>query len=93
MVVGDELAVGVGVLIEAYGEHGDAGHLLLELDESRQLFEAGWAPRGPEVQDDNFAPVLVEAYSLCSVVDGEGWGLLRYLCGMAAPIAGGDDEA
>ena len=95
VVVGEVLMVGVGVGVEAYGQYDHVWNLLLKLLQRRKLLETGRAPRGPEIEDDNFAAVLVQAYGLRAVMDGEVGGARAYLVRVASTVAagGGDREA
>jgi hypothetical protein len=90
VVVGDVLAIGVGVGVEADGEDLDAGHAALEVDEGGEFLEAGRAPAGPEIENDNFALVLIlaKADGLGAVVDDDVGGLFTNLGGVVAAVAG-----
>jgi len=88
VVIDEVLAVGIGVGIEADGEDDDVGHAALEVDEVGELFDAGRAPAGPEVEDDGFASVIAEADGLRAVADDNVGGLLADLGGVAAAVAG-----
>jgi hypothetical protein len=56
-LVDDELGEGEGVLVGGYPEDETIAGLnvLVEAVEGRGLFHAGWAPTGPEIEDDHFA--------------------------------------
>jgi len=89
VVIGDVLLIGVGVGIEADGEDDDVGHAALEFDEGGELLEARRAPAGPEIEDDNFALVLIvtKADGLGAVVDDDGRGVFADLGGMQGAVA------
>ena len=89
VVIDEVLAVGVGVGVEADGEDDDVGQAALEVDEGGELFEAGRAPAGPEIEDDDFALglILAEADRLCAVADDDGGSVFADLSGVAGPVA------
>ena len=87
VVVDEELMVGVGVGVEADGQHHHSRHLLLNLHERGQLFEAGWAPGGPEIQNHRLAAIAAQADGAALVVNGEVRGKRAYLGGMIATVA------
>jgi hypothetical protein len=61
--------------------------LLLELFEGGELFEAGSAPTGPEVEDDDAAAIVAEIDGAMAIVDGELRCAAVDLLGMIAAIA------
>lgn len=89
VVIADVLLVSAGVGVEGDGDDGDVGHAALQVDEGGKLFEAGRAPAGPEIEDDDFALVLIgaEADGLRSVLDDDSGGVLADLSGVAGAIA------
>jgi len=91
MAAEDEAAVGVGVFIDADAEDGEIGTVVVELDEGRHLLDAGRAPGGPEVEQDNLAPVAGEMDGGGSIEDGEVGGRLVHLRRARAAITGGGE--
>jgi len=87
VVIDEVLAVSVGVGIEAHGENDDVGQIALELDERGELLETGRAPAGPEVEDDDLAPILAETDGLGAIVNDDGGGRLADLGGMGGAVA------
>jgi hypothetical protein len=87
VIVDDVLAIGRIVGIEADGEYDEVGDLSLKLHEGGEFLFAGRTPGGPEIQDHDFAAVLIEAYGLSRIMNGEGWCDLIDLCGMRAAVA------
>ena len=67
MVLGEEAPVDVVVLVHADGDDGEVGHLALQGEQAGQLFDAGRAPGGPEVEHDDLAAELAEVDGLCAV--------------------------
>jgi hypothetical protein len=56
----------------AYAHYGDlGGHLFLELDQRRHLFNAGFAPTRPEIQDHGFSAQVMESDGMIGVAKGE----------------------
>ena len=90
VVVGDVGSVGGFFVIEADGEYDHLGHIALELNEGRELLQAGRAPGGPEVEDDDLAAVVGEADGAVGVGDGEAGRGCADLAGMVAAIASGE---
>jgi len=90
MVVGDVLLVVGGVAVEGNGEDDGVGNLLLELLEGGPLGGAVRAPRSPEVEDDDFAPVLAEADGLRSVANGEVGRRRADVGGVGSAVAAGE---
>jgi hypothetical protein len=88
-----EAAVGAGVFVDADGQDGDVGAIVLELHECRRLLDAGRALAPPEVQQDDFASVIGEADGVFAVAHGEVGSHsvgIRWDC---SPVAGcGADE-
>lgn len=87
VIVDDILAISRVIGIEAHGQYDEIGDLSLKLHKGREFLLTGRTPGGPEVQYHNFAAILIEAYSLCAIVDGEaGCGLVDQ-SGVRAAIA------
>jgi hypothetical protein len=85
-----EAGVGVGVLVDADGEDGEAGLVVVEFEKRWQFDDAGLAPSGPEVEQDDLAAITGEVDGGCAVGYGEIGGGLAGLGGMGAAVAGGD---
>jgi hypothetical protein len=92
VVVDEELAVDVGVLIHADGDDFEAGHLFVEGEEAGEFFDAGSAPGGPEIEDDDAAAQLAEIDGVGGVADDELGGGFADVGGMTAAVAAGEQE-
>ena len=90
VVIGEVLAVGAGVGVEADGEDDDVGHAALQVDEGREFFKAGRTPAGPEIEDNDFAAVVVEGDGLVAVVDDDGGRALADLGWAGGAVAGAE---
>ncbi len=78
VVAGEELAVEGIILVEADADDVELGHLVLEGEEAGEFFDAGGAPGGPKVEEDDVAAELAEVEGVDAVRDGEeGGGLWR----------------
>ena len=88
----EEGAVGIVVLVHADGDDGDAGHLVLEGEQAGELVDAGSAPAGPEVDEDDVAAEFGEVDGVCAVGDGELRGGFADVLGVVAAVAAGDQE-
>jgi hypothetical protein len=84
-----EAGVGIGILVDADGQDGEIGALMVELDEGRHLLNAGGAPSGPEVHQDHLSTIAGQMHGGGAVGDGEVGGALAHLGGMGAAIAAG----
>ena len=89
VVIDEELAVGIGIIIEIDAENDDLRHLFLQIDERGKLLKAGRAPGGPEIEDHNFAAIIGEADGFCAIDDGEVRRLFGELLGVGAAVASG----
>lgn len=87
VVLLEEAAVDAVVLIHADADDGEVGHLVLEGEEAGELFDAGRAPSGPEIEDDDLAAELGEVEALDAVGDGEVRGGPAEAVGVAAAVA------
>jgi hypothetical protein len=67
----EELAVCLGVLVDADGHDGQIGPLVMKLDEGGHLFNAGRAPCCPEVEQHHAAAVVGQVNARGSIGDGE----------------------
>lgn len=93
IIIDEILAVRGLVGLEGNGKDDDVGHVLLKLDEGGKFLEAGCAPTGPEIEDDNFAAVLVEADRLRAVVNDKTRGTVADGAGVRRAIAGAERRA
>lgn len=66
-----ESAVGAGVFVDADGEDGDVGAVVVKLHEGWRLLDAGRALAPPEIQQDDFAAVAGEVDGVFAIADGE----------------------
>lgn len=97
-MAGEEALVGVGVLIPGDGDDGEVGHLALEREEAGELFDAGGAVGGPEVEQDDVAAEFAEIGGVGAVADDELGRGGSDVAGMAASVAadgecGEEDES
>ena len=60
VAAGNELAVGIGVFVDADSDDGEIGLVAVQIDQRRQFFDAGTAPAGPEVEQNDLAAVTGE---------------------------------
>ena len=88
----EEVLVGGGVLVPADGYYGEVGHLALEGEEAGQLFDAGGAVGGPEVEDYDAATELAEVDGAGGIADDELRGGAVNVFGMAATVAAGAEQ-
>jgi len=88
----EELLIGVGVFVDADGEDGVLGMLVVELGERGQLEDAGLAPACPEVKQHDLAPVVGQMDRRGAVGYVEVGGRLAGLRGMAAAVTTGEGE-
>jgi hypothetical protein len=87
LMPGEEALIDVGVLVITDGDYGDAGHPLLELEEAGELFDAGRAPGGPEVEENDVSVELAEVYGAGAVAEDELRGGFADVYGVAAAVA------
>jgi len=71
VAVVDEALVFVCVFVDADGDDGQVGPVVVELEERRRFLNAGSAPGGPEIKQDDFAAIVGQADRGASVGDGE----------------------
>ena len=95
-MVDEETLVGGGVVVGGDGDDLDGRKLLLKGFEAGKLFEAGSAPAGPEVEDDDTAAIVAEVDGVVAVGDGElgcaAAELLRVIAAVAAGKEGGGEQ-
>ena len=92
VVLLEEAVVLVGVLVLTDGYDGDLGELVLEGQEAGELLDAGRAPGGPEVDDDDVAAELAEVDGVRSFGEGELGGGFADVAGVVAAVAAGGQE-
>lgn len=86
VVLGKEVAIDVVGLIHGDADDGELGHALVELEQAGELFDAGGAPGGPEIENHDAAAELCQVDGLVAVGDGElGRGFAEAL-GMGTAI-------
>jgi hypothetical protein len=85
----EKAAISVCVLVDANGQDGEAGLVVVELDQRWHLDDAGRAPGGPEVEQHYPAPVICQMNCRVSVGNGEIGRNLAGLGGMRAAVAAG----
>ena len=85
MKAGEEAAVGSRVFVDADGEDGDVGAIVVELDEGWGFLDAGRALAPPEIQKDNLAAVAGEMDRILPVAYREVGcnSICVYRCGAA----------
>lgn len=71
LVVGEELMIGGGFIVKVHPENDDLRHLLLERIEGGKLFQAGGAPGGPEIENNDSAAIIAEVDCRCAIDNGE----------------------
>ena len=92
LVLDEEALVDVGVFVLRDGDDGDLGKLALHGEEAGEFLDAGGAPGGPEVEDDDVPAVAAEVGGLNAVGDDElGRGFAEN-GGMRAAVAAGGEQ-
>ena len=82
-----ETGIGSGIVVDADGEDGQGGHLVVQFEERRQLLEARGALAPPEVEQDDIAAIAGQMHGGGAVGDRKiGRGLVG-LRGMRAAVA------
>ena len=92
VVVEEELPVDGRVFVLADGENGDLREAALESHEAGHLYDAGRAPGGPEVEDDDVAAEAGEVDVLRAVGEGEDGCGCADARGVVSAVAGGQRE-
>ncbi len=84
-----ELFIRTLVNVHADGQHRHATTLQLGLHgyQRGHLFDAGWTPRRPEVQDDNLPVKVSKRYCLRPILDGKVGGIGSDASGLGTAIA------
>jgi hypothetical protein len=85
----NEVCVGIGVFVNAYGQNNEIRLVAMQLEKGRQFHQARLAPCRPKVQQHNLPAIIRQMDGGGSVGDCEiGCGLIG-LCWMGAAVAGG----
>ncbi len=87
MKSGEEAAVRAGVFVDANGEDGDIGTIVVKLYERGRFLDAGWALAPPEVEQDDFAAVIGKMNGVLAVIDGEVGGDAIGIHGSCSSVA------
>lgn len=87
VIFGQEIAVGLRVLVDADAYDHQLGQAMMQGQQGRKLLDAGGTPARPEVEQYNLAAVLAEADRLLAVVDGERWGYRAQFPRKLSPVA------
>jgi hypothetical protein len=92
VVLGEEALIDVGIFVHADGDDGDLGEAALHGEQAGEFLNAGDAPGGPEVEDDDVAAVAAEVGGAEAVGDDElGRGFAQGF-GMRAAVAAGGEQ-
>ncbi len=83
----EEALVSIGVLVDAHGEDGDVGALVMELDQGGSLLDAGSAPAGPEIEQNNLTLVTGKMDGVLAVGNRKIGGFFANMRGFGAAIA------
>jgi len=92
VAVSDEVGVGAGIFVNADGENDDIWIFVVELEEGRHLLHAGCAPRGPKIEQNDFAAVVGQVHGGVAVGDSEVGGNFAGLRRMRAAVAAGNQR-
>jgi len=85
----EEAFVFVFVLVNTDSEDGQVWAVVVEFGQSRHFLNAGRAPGGPEVDQDDLAAVVGEMNGRGSIGDGEIWSRLIEQKRTRAAVAAG----
>jgi len=91
MMFNDEARIGGTIVVNADGENGEAGLLMMEREKRWHLLNAGSAPRCPEIEQDDLAAVIRQMNCGCAVGDGEVGSRFAGLRGVRTAIARGQN--
>lgn len=93
-VVGEETVIGVAVDVDTDAHDGDTFVLetLLELDEGRHFLDAGRAPGGPEIQNQNLALKVAEVNFAVGILHDEFGGGGPDVRRTGATVAAGEEQ-
>ncbi len=92
VVASEEPAVSGWICIDADGEDCEVGAVVLKLKERGHLLDAGRAPGGPEIQENDAAAVIGQMNRSGTVGDGEVRGNFAGLAGVSATVAARHNE-
>jgi hypothetical protein len=71
MMFSDEARIGSAIIVNADGENGETGLLVVEREERGHLLNTGSTPRCPEIEQDDLAAVARQMNRRGAVRDGE----------------------
>ena len=87
MAAGEKAAVGVRIFVDADGQDGQVGLLVVQFEQRGHLLHAGRAPGRPEVEQHHLAAIAGQMDRGRAVGDGEIRGRLAGLGRMRAAVA------
>ena len=90
MAANDEALVFVWIFVDADGDHGQVGSVMVELDQGRCFLNTGAALTPPKIKQNHFAPVVGQMDGGASVGDGKVGRRGGELGGVGAAVAGGE---
>jgi hypothetical protein len=83
----EETHISVGIFVDADGENGEVGTLMVKFNECGSLLNARAAPTGPEVEQDDLSPIVGQVDGVNAVSHGEVGCNLADLRRLGAAIA------
>lgn len=87
VVTAEEVSVSAGVLVDADGQHGYTGQVVVQVKQGRHLLHAGAAPGSPEIEQHHATAIVGQVYGCFAVRDGEVRRCFANLSGTRAAIA------
>jgi len=91
VVANEKAVVSVRVFVDADGQNGQIGPVVVQFEQRGHLLDAGRAPCGPEVEQHHAAPIAGQMDSGRAVGDCEVGCCLACLCRMGATVAAGGE--
>ena len=91
MMFSDKSRISGAIVVDADGENGETGLLVVEREERGHLLDAGSAPRCPEIEQNDLATVTRQMNRGCAVGDGEVGSRPAGLRGMRTAVACGQN--
>ena len=89
MTADKEILVFIRILVDAYADNRQVGQIVVQLDERGQLDQAGRAPCGPEIEQDDVAAIAGKVHGGGAVGDGKVRRQPAGLRGERTPVAAG----